>query len=224
VAALKDAERIRKYFGRARWRPSAGREYLGRERQLLLNMAVATLSKPLDTIGLCDVGCGSGQDLIAWRNAGVPESRLAGTELIQERAKAAQRALPRANIRTVSGSELPFGSASFDVCSASLVLSTILSRSHQARLLSEMKRVTAPGGLVIVYDFMLKKPWNRNVKRVSRTHLGEFWRPPDMEVRAAPFLPLLDIAERMPPRFAKGIVDLLPRTHRLWAWRVEPRH
>ena len=217
---MSESERIREYFETARWRPSAGRHYLLSERFRLLRAIAVRRRKPLAELAICDIGCGSGSDLVSWRQAGLTESRLAGTELVSERAQRAKDALPEADIRVVSGFELPFSSGVFDLCTASLVLSTITSPSQRRTLLHEMIRVTSPGGSVIVYDFVIRKPWNREVAPVTSRSLRAMWRAPDETYRAAPLLPALDLALRLPRRAATWLIALLPRSHRVWVWDV----
>jgi SAM-dependent methyltransferase len=217
---MSESERIREYFETARWRPSAGRLHLLTERSRLLHTIAGHLSTPITDLAICDVGCGSGSDLVSWRQAGVTESRLAGTELLPERAQRAKDALPEADIRVVDGFELPFASGVFDLCTASLVLSTIRSSSQRSSLLHEMIRVTSPGGAVIVYDFVIRKPWNREVAPVTSSSLRATWRAPDETYRAAPLLPALDLALRLPKAAATRLIAVLPRSHRVWVWHV----
>jgi ubiquinone/menaquinone biosynthesis C-methylase UbiE len=219
---MTESDRIRDYFRTTKWRASAGREYLMSERTVLLWAAAATLGRPVEELSVCDVGCGGGVDLVAWRDAGVPEKNLAGTELVHERAAIARERLPLADIREVEGFDLPFATASMDVTSASLVLSTIRFPSARRRLLTEMERITRPGGVVLVYDFAVRKPWNRSVRAVTSRQLRRLLRPPDRIMRAAPVLPLLDLAHRLPAGVRRAIIAGLPRTHRLWVWRMPP--
>lgn len=216
---MSETERIREYFRSTTWRASAGREYLVRERTALLRAAAAALGQAPGELSICDVGCGGGADLAAWRDFGVPEGQLAGTELVPERALLAQQRLPRADVREVDGVELPFAPESFDICTASLVISTIGSVDDRGHLLREMERVTRPGGIVAVYDFRVRKPWNRSVKAVSTHHISELLREPDAVEEAAPFLPILELALRLPRPLRVTVTRLLPQTHRLWIWR-----
>jgi ubiquinone/menaquinone biosynthesis C-methylase UbiE len=219
---VSDPTRIRDYFETAAWRPSSGRHYLVRERTRLMRAQASALDVSLVDMTICDVGCGAGADLVAWREGGVHEDNLAATELVPGRAEAARRAAPGADIRCVDGFDLPFSSAAYDVCTASLVLSTIRSGQDRRRLLKEMARVTRSGGLVMVYDFVISKPWNRNVSAVTTRHLTESWRRPDEIRRAAPLLPALDVALRLPRTLRRPAIRMLPRTHRLWIWRIGP--
>ena len=114
----------------------------------------------------------------------------------------------------------PFPDDSFDLVSASLVLSTIRDRSGRAALLAEMSRVTRAGGLLAIYDFRVRKPWNRNVVAMSGSELAAALGPPNSEFRLGPFLPLLDPALKLPGGLRGPTIGLLPRTHRLWVWKV----
>ena len=72
----------------------------------------------------------------------------------------------------------------------------------------------------MVYDFVISKPWNRNVSAVTTRQLTESWRRPDEIRRAAPLLPALDVALRLPPTLRRPAIRVFPRTHRLWIWRI----
>jgi hypothetical protein len=86
-----------------------------------------------------------------------------------------------------------------------------------------MRRVTRDGGLLAIYDFRVRKPWNRNVVAISGSELAATLGPPDAEYRLGPFLPLLDLALRLPRWLRAPAIGLLPRTHRLWVWDLGRR-
>lgn len=214
----READRIRSYFGEFSSRRGRGSGLLVEERRRLVEQLVEQTLPPLAEITVCDVGCGAGSDLRHWRSLGVPEDGLFGTELLSTRADAAREALPRSTIAEVDGFEIPFPDGSFDLVSASLVLSSVRDAANRRQLTAEMWRVTRGGGALVIYDFRVKKPWNSNVVAMRGSELAATLGPPAAEHRLAPFLPLLDLALRL-PRFPRGaIVRLLPRTHRLWVW------
>jgi SAM-dependent methyltransferase len=216
--AAREADRIRSYYGETTWRASGGRDALVAERRRLTERLVRERLGPLGELAVCDVGCARGWDLEHWRSLGVREERLFGTELIDERVDVARRSLPRATIARVDGFQIPFPDRSFDLVTASLVLSSIRDRAGRRALLAEMWRVTRDGGLLAVYDFRVRKPWNPNVSAIGRSELASAIGPPDDEHALAPFLPLLDLALRLPGALRGAVVGLLPRTHRLWTW------
>lgn len=216
--------RIRAYFGEASWRPSAGRGLLVAERRRLVEQVVREmLATPLPQLTVCDVGCGSGADLERWRSLGVTEERIFGTELVRARADEARRALPGATIESVDGFQLPFADASFDLVTASLVLSTTRDGDNRRQLASEMWRVTRAGGILAIYDFTIRKPWNRNVVAIRRAELAGALGRPLATHRLAPFLPLLDFALKLPFPLRSALLGVLPRTHRLWVWQRPPQ-
>lgn len=217
--AAGETRRIRSYYGKASWRWSQGRDLLLAERRQRLEQLVAACFGRVADLRICDVGCGGGSDLARWSDLGVPAWRLFGTELVAERAEAARRALPRASIATVNGFDIPYPDHSVDVVTASLVLSSIVDAAGRRALLAEMRRVAGPTGLIAIYDFRVRKPWNRNVVAISRRELAAALGAPSEEHRLGPFLPLLDVALKLPPPLRGAAIKLLPRTHRLWIWR-----
>lgn len=214
----READRIRAYYEEATWGASDGRRALVAERRAVLERLVRERLPPLAELSVCDVGCGAGSDLARWSEIGVPQSGLFGTELIAERAVAARARLPGASIQTVEGFEIPHADGSFDLVTASLVLSSILERGSRRALLAEIGRVARPDGIIAIYDFRVRKPWNPNVVAITRDELSAVLGPPTAEHRLAPFLPLLDLALHSPEALREPLLRLLPRTHRLYVW------
>lgn len=214
-----EAQRIRSYYRDASWRASRGREFLVSERRGLVEDTLTERGAELSALRICDVGCGAGSDLERWKTLGVPEHQLHGTELIPERAEATRRALPEASIARVDGFKIPFADAAFDLVTASLVLSSVIDPDARLTLAHEMRRVTRSGGLIAIYDFCIRKPWNHDVRPVGDAELQSALGPPWRGEAVSPFLPALDVALGLPPALARVLVSLLPRTHRLWLWR-----
>lgn len=217
--AADEAQRIESYFGNASWRPTDGALFLVAERRALTEKLVSKLGVPIERLSVCDVGCGDGGDLERWAALGVPEERLTGTELVRDRAEHARRAVPGATITRVRGFELPFADASFDLVTASLVVSSVLDAAGRRALVAEMWRTTRPGGLLAIYDFRIRKPWNRHVAAVTTGELARILTEPTRTHRLAPFLPALNLALRLPGPLRGAVIAVLPRTHRLWVWR-----
>lgn len=181
----------------------------------------ATLRIDFAALRICDVGCGDGSDLEAWHKLGVPEDQLAGTELQRALVTLARDRLPAAEIREVDGFLMPFDDAAFDVTWASMVFSSVLDSASRHMLFSEMNRITRPGGMVAIYDFVVRKPTNRHVAAMTRTRLGTLaGRVPDRRVSVTPFLPALPFALKLPRPIQGMALPLLPRTHAISAWRV----
>jgi SAM-dependent methyltransferase len=217
----REAARITGYYDRG-VRPgfAAARPFLLAERRRFMQRLIERSGRRPEDLRICDVGCGGGADLAYWAELGVPTGQLAGTELLEDRVELARSTVPGADIHHVIGFRLPFDDQSFDLTTASLVLSMVRDDPLRRLLFEEMWRVTAPGGLVVIYDMAFSKPWNRGVVSMNRHRLASLGRQPDETRSAAPFLPLLAPAVRLPRPLRRLVLSLLPRTHRLWVWRV----
>lgn len=216
--SARETDRIRSYFRNTSWRQTPAREWLVAERRAVVERLVEESLPPLDQLTICDVGCGGGGDLAWWHALGVPADRLYGTELSRESAAAAREAVPRANIAVVDGFGLPFADGSFDVVTASLVISSIRDAAGRRTLLTEMRRVTRAGGLLTVYDFRVRKPWNPNVVAIGGAELARVVGRPGAAYRVSPLLPALDVVLKAPRPLRGRLIRCLPRTHRLWIW------
>lgn len=169
---------------------------------------------------ILDVGCGTGSDLGSLLQAGWSEDRIAGVDLLPWRVEAARRALPGVDLRVVDGDRLPFDAGTFDAATAVTVFSSILDPGVGRALFAEMERVVRPGGLLLVYDFVIRKPSNPHVRALPIDRLRDLGRPPDGSRRLSPLLQLVAAGAAVHPRAADLAWRLAPPTHRLSWWRV----
>lgn len=205
--------------GRERARATA-HHLLSEERMRLLRDVVDKLP-PVPPPRVLDVGCGGGHDLAAWLAAGWPSDCLAGVDLVPGRVVAARERCPGVDIREGSGGSLPYPAGSFDVATASTVLSSVLDPLLQSGILAEMRRVVRSGGLVAVYDFVVRNPRNPSVTAMPLARLTEVagW-PPDGSIRLSPLVHLVTAGAALHPAAARMAMAVGPRTHRLTWWRV----
>lgn len=217
-----EVDRIKGYYA-VRVEPQRSRavdDYVLEERRHLLRSLLIKLARrPMADLRLCDVGCGEGSDLAFWAAQGVPQSHLAGTELQPHLLREARSRLSGADLREVDGFMIPFPDASFDVVLASLVFSSILDGRARARLFAEMRRVAAPGGIVALYDFRIRKPSNPNVVAMTRIRIAELGVKPALTVGLTPLLPVLPLVLRLPGPLKSVALRGLPRTHAISIWR-----
>lgn len=224
-APREEAERIRAvYAERDRAKPRAGAiaeayRRINAERLARMRRVMERLF-PGECPRLLDVGCGGGYDLTRWLEAGWPPDRLAGTDLVAERLAAAEAACPGVTLRQTDGSRLPFDDASFDVATAVTVFSSILDPAMRRTVFAEMERVVRPGGAILVYDFVVRKPTNPNVVGMTMTRLTEMARHPNASWRLSPLLQLVAVASLAGRPAADLAMRVAPPTHRLSYWRV----
>ena len=148
--------------------------------------------------------------------------KLAGVDLIPSRLAAARVACPDVDLRLGDGSSIPFPDDSVDVATAVTVFSSILDQDVRRALFAEMERVVRPGGVLLLYDFVIRKPTNPNVIGMPLRRLAELGRPPDWSIRLSPLLQAVAVAAALHPRLADVAMRVAPRTHRLSYWRKPP--
>jgi ubiquinone/menaquinone biosynthesis C-methylase UbiE len=208
---------------RAGWKDAASR-LLSDERMLRLERLVRTELGGISFPSIVDVGCGGGLDLATWLDRGWPPDRLAGIDLVEARIESARDRCPGVDLRVGSGTQLPFGDDAFDVATAATVFSSIRDPGSRGRLYAEMERVVRPGGLVIVYDFVVRNPRNPNVFAMNGARIADLaGRAPDGSERLSPLLHAVGLGMRIHPVLGRLIARVSPPTHRLSFWRVHDR-
>lgn len=192
---------------------------LGAERHAITLRLLQGLLPDIEHPRILDVGCGSGGDLSYFQSIGWAADRLAGVDLLSSRLEAARVACPGVDLQLTHGSELPFPDGSFEVATASTVFSSILDIATRRALFAEMERVVCSGGLVLIYDFIVRKPTNSSVIAMPLQRLAELGRPPDGSVRVSPLLHAVAAGSAVHRRLADVAMRTVVRTHRLSYWR-----
>lgn len=110
-----------------------------------------------------DVGCGRGA-VLALLAAGVPRGKAVGVDLWRQHDQSGNdRAVTQANVaaaapttpldlETADMTDLPFPDAVFDVVSSNAAVHNLSERDARRTAISEMARVTRPGGRILVAD------------------------------------------------------------------------
>jgi len=131
--------------------------------QLLTQIEMTNLSDAK----ILDVGCGTGGWLTAMLNWGASPSNLYGTDLLEDAIQTARIKLPNSNLQFSEGWPLPFKNDSMNLVTANTVLSSIIEDNARQDLASEMVRVTANNGCILIYDFRISHPSNPNTIGIS---------------------------------------------------------
>jgi ubiquinone/menaquinone biosynthesis C-methylase UbiE len=176
---------------------------------------------PGDHPRILDVGCGGGYDLEYWLSNGWPADSLAGVDLVESRIAAARKRCPDVDLQVISGVNLPFATGSFDVATAMTVFSSILDATVRRLLFAEMRRVVRPGGSILVYDFVVRKPGNVDVVAMTPRVLRSMAGPPAESISVTPLVHAVALASRLGSFATRVAVALGPRTHRLSRWEPE---
>jgi SAM-dependent methyltransferase len=186
--ARRDAEVPREWYAAAN--PAHLFIRHGIERSMVGMLGRAGLL-PLSERRVLDVGCGRGQWLADLETFGASRERLAGLDLVPERAAAAAERLPGADVRQGDASSLPWEDGSFELVVQSMMFSSILDPGVRERAAAEMARVLAGGGAVLWYDFFVAKPGNPGVRGVGKGEVRRLFPGFEMSWRRVTLAPPL---------------------------------
>jgi SAM-dependent methyltransferase len=170
---------------------------------------------------LLEVGCGSGGNLLDLLRLGATPAQLTGIELLPERAAAARAVLP-GEVQLIEGDACaaPIALSSQHAVLAFTVFSSLLDPTYRQQFARTLWRWVAPGGGVLVYDFVVNNPHNPDVRKVPLTELQALFPQARLHSRRITLAP--PIARRLPSALISAASRLPPlRTHRL-TWAVKP--
>lgn len=120
---------------------------------------------PRDALVL-DVGCGYGRTLDELHRAGW--RRLIGIDFSEAMIERGCAAYPHLDLRVKRSTEkIDMPDASVDAVILFAVLTCISSNAEQERMISEIRRVLRPGGILYVNDFLLNTD-ERNTTRYEK--------------------------------------------------------
>jgi SAM-dependent methyltransferase len=194
-----------------------------RERALI-SLLRRHVRGPLAGLDVLEVGCGHGDNLLELLRLGFDPARLAGNELLPERAAAARQRLPVAT-RLLEGdaTQLALPDGSLDIVYVSTVFSSILDDAFQQRLAGAMWRWVRPGGAVLWYDFTLDNPRNADVRAVPLRRLRSLFPAGRIDARRVTLAPPIGRHVARLHAAAWRLFNALPllRTHVL-AWIAKP--
>lgn len=188
-----------------------------REMLALLGQALdRTGSRDLSGTRALDVGCGGGYWLRRMIDWGIDPAHAHGMDLLPDRVERARSHLPAAcDIRLADGQAIPWPDGHFGLVSQFVMFSSVLSPEVRAAIAGEMLRVTAPGGLILWYDFHVDNPRNPDVKGVTMGEVRRLFPRCAIEARRVTVAPPL--ARMLLPRFGMvyNLVRMVPvvRTH-----------
>lgn len=178
---------------------------------------------PLEHSEVLDLGCGFGNWLRLLHQWGADPVRLHGVDLLADRVEQARRLSPPGmDLRLGSGLRLDYPDASFDLCAASTVFSSVLDAQLQRAVAAELARVLRPGGWLLVFDFVISDPRNPDTVGVGPRRIKAICQ--GLELAGSQRLLLPAPLLRRLPRFlyftvaALESLGVLP-THRLYRLR-----
>ena len=223
-----EAERIARAYDRrthgSRYSPFDPAHLLAQqevERTLLAGFG-QTLARAggreLAALRALDVGCGSGYWLRRLLDWGLAPTNLHGIDLLADRIERARAHLPAAcDVRQADARALSWPDGHFDVVSQFVVFSSVLDPAVREALACEMARVTAPGGVILWYDFHVDNPRNPDVKGVGRREIARLFPGFAPRLRRVTLAPPLARALLPRGRAVYEALRLVPALRTHWA-------
>lgn len=185
------------------------------ERALLSALGPDEL-QALPSRRILEVGCGTGfwlRQLVQW---GARPEHVVGIDLVADRLTQARRSsAPGTALALASAADLPFRDASFDLVLQATVFTSILDDRIRRAAAAEMRRVLAPDGRIVWYDYHRNNPRNPDVRAVTAGELAALF--PGMSGRRTRVTLAPPLARLVAPRswLACRLLEQLPwlRTH-----------
>ena len=139
---------------------------------------------------LIEVGCGNGGNLLDFLRFGFRPENLSGSELLEERVRAARHSLPAATaIHSGDSMTADIAHNSKDIVFQSVVFSSLLDNDFQQTLANRMWQWTKPGGGILWYDFIYNNPSNPDVCGVSIQRVKELFPNGRMTIKRVTLAP-----------------------------------
>jgi ubiquinone/menaquinone biosynthesis C-methylase UbiE len=197
------------------WQPSNLFIYQSRERAFLEVLRASGLL-PLSGRRILDAVCGDGNVLLDLVRYGAEPAEIAGIDLLENRVEHARSRLPAADIRNANAQAIPFPDGAFDLVLAFTLISSVVEPVARGRVAAEIARVTAPGGLVVIYDFWVN-PFNRHARSVKHSEVRRLFAGHTVSLGSVTLAPPLvrALAGRRGGWVASTLLEMLPflRTH-----------
>jgi ubiquinone/menaquinone biosynthesis C-methylase UbiE len=122
-----------------------------------------------------DVGCGAGWLLRKLISYGAKPENLCGIDLLPRAIEVAKKITPNVDFRCGNAAALPFGSESFELVTQFTMFTSIVEDGMKRSIAMEMLRVLKPHGIILWYDYFIRKPTNIDVKGIDKREIKELF-------------------------------------------------
>lgn len=224
IARLKQAYQKRKEKGLSAWDSlfkEATLQVIQERERVLLKMLKKSIETSVADKRVLDIGCGSGGTLLPMLYYRFQPGNCFGVDLLDDRIAEARRRLPNMTFACCSAENIPFEKHSFDLVIMFTCLSSVLDKGTRQKICTESLAMLRPGGWVLIYDFRVNNPFNKDVHAVTLRELKGYFPGLKFSSKTLTLIPQLG---RLIGRYSIALCRILAiipflRTHRMTMFR-----
>ncbi len=218
--AREELKRIRAAYARreqsvsadryARIRP--GNLFSAHEREVVMASLLREAGlHSLRGLRILDVGCGRGATLRQLLDYDAEPERLFGIDLLEDRVHDARCLSPNLHFVCGDAAQLPFPDGSFDLVLQFTLFTSVLDDAFKRAIAGEIRRVLAPGGRLLWYDFAYDNPKNQDVRGIGRGEIRRLFPGCSMRARRVTLAPPVGrIVARLSPALYHALALVRP--------------
>lgn len=186
---MTDANKTNEWYRNYYVRKGPDRNDLLRSPEVLLQSAASDMAlvRALGRIGyrplsqrILDIGGATGGCLVPFMQVGAHPDLLTCVDIRPEAIEEGKRRFPGVDFLCADASAIPLPSSSFDIVYSSTMFVTLPDDVLAKAIAAEMVRVTKPGQILLIRDWLFPKPGDRHYSALTRTRLKRLF--PDVEV------------------------------------------
>ncbi len=169
----------------------------------------------LDGVRVFEAGCAGGYNLRMFVQLGARPENVVGMDLDGASVDYCRARASDITVHHGSADDVPEETASFDICLAFTLFSSVPDDTIAQGIADELVRITKPGGMILLYDMRRKSPRNKTVHPIKQDDVRRWFAGQRMFSRSITLAPP---AARILGRRAPGLYGLLAalpplRTH-----------
>ncbi|MBK6320368.1 MAG: class I SAM-dependent methyltransferase [Dehalococcoidia bacterium] len=175
----------------------------------------------LDSLRAFEAGCSTGYNMRLFVQWGARPEHIAGIDLDPDAVDYCKAHSPEIRVHAGSADAVPEPDATFDLAIAFTLFSSVPDEEISAGIARELRRVTKPGGFIIIYDMRRRNPGNRAVHPVTKEDVRRWFPRSPMRTRSITLAPPLARRAGQWAPWLYGPLAAVPllRTHAIYILR-----
>jgi len=128
-------------------------QYLANQRAICEALRPVASLRSDPNAAVLDVGCGDGASLLHLLELGFSAQMMHGIDIRPSAIERGRRRLPACTLSIADACDIPYPDATFDLVIESTMFVQLTETTIRESIAREMKRVTKPGGFLLIVDW-----------------------------------------------------------------------